>query len=182
MDQVWVLLLRGVNVGGRHRLAMADFRILLDSLGFQGVATHIQSGNAVFRAPADPDLAQRIGAAITAKFGFPAEVFLLPLANYLSVLQANPFTAEGIEDGAKVHVFFLARPAPETNLAALATLAAAQERFALTDTAFYLHAPAGVGRSVLVEKLARHLKAPMTARNQRTAHAIADLARTLQEN
>ena len=65
MDQVWVLLLRGVNVGGRHRLAMADFRILLDSLGFQGVATHIQSGNAVFRAPADPDLAQRIGAAIT---------------------------------------------------------------------------------------------------------------------
>ena len=126
MDQVWVLLLRGVNVGGRHRLAMADFRILLDSLGFQGVATHIQSGNAVFRAPADPDLAQRIGAAITAKFGFPAEVFLLPLANYLSVLQANPFTAEGIEDGAKVHVFFLARPAPETNLAALATLAAAE--------------------------------------------------------
>ncbi|MEY2554338.1 MAG: hypothetical protein QOC57_2198, partial [Ilumatobacteraceae bacterium] len=43
----WVVLLRGVNVGGANRLPMADLRALMTSLGHAGVVTYIQSGNAV---------------------------------------------------------------------------------------------------------------------------------------
>lgn len=44
----WVLLLRGVNVGGRHTLRMADLRVLLEGLGHAEVRTHLNSGNATF--------------------------------------------------------------------------------------------------------------------------------------
>ena len=46
----YVALLRGVNVGGHGRLAMADLRGLVEGLGHSDVATHIQSGNVVLRA------------------------------------------------------------------------------------------------------------------------------------
>src|SRR5580692_106678 len=44
----YVALLRGINVGGRNRVAMADLRQLAASLGHTEIATYIQSGNLVF--------------------------------------------------------------------------------------------------------------------------------------
>ena len=46
----FVALLRGVNVGKAKRVPMAEFRKLLAALGYTGVATLLNSGNAVFRA------------------------------------------------------------------------------------------------------------------------------------
>ncbi len=43
-----VALLRGINLGGRNRVAMADLRTVVTSLGHTDVATYIQSGNVVF--------------------------------------------------------------------------------------------------------------------------------------
>jgi len=43
-----VALLRGINVGGRNRVAMADLREVVLGLGHTEVATYIQSGNVVF--------------------------------------------------------------------------------------------------------------------------------------
>ena len=43
-----VALLRGINVGGRNKLAMADLRKVVESLGHGDVATYIQSGNVAF--------------------------------------------------------------------------------------------------------------------------------------
>ena len=46
----FIALLRGVNVGKAKRVPMAEFRTLLAGLGYTGVATLLNSGNAVFRA------------------------------------------------------------------------------------------------------------------------------------
>jgi len=46
----FVVLLRGVNVGGAKRVPMAQFRALLSDLGYGGVGTLLNSGNAVFSA------------------------------------------------------------------------------------------------------------------------------------
>ncbi|MGZ7011012.1 MAG: DUF1697 domain-containing protein, partial [Ilumatobacteraceae bacterium] len=43
----WIVLLRGINVGGANRLGMADLRALVGSLGHTSVSTYIQSGNIV---------------------------------------------------------------------------------------------------------------------------------------
>lgn len=44
----WALLIRGINVGGRNTLAMADLRALLTDLGHRDVRTFLNSGNATF--------------------------------------------------------------------------------------------------------------------------------------
>jgi hypothetical protein len=45
----YVVLLRGINLGSKRRVAMADLRELLEGLGYDDVRTHLQSGNVVLR-------------------------------------------------------------------------------------------------------------------------------------
>lgn len=171
-----VLFLRGVNVGAHRKLPMAELRALLAGLGLDGVRTHIQSGNAVFRDPQHrADLAPRISAAIAAAFPFAPQAQVLPLSALRAVLAANPFATAGARDGARVQIGFLARPSTAAT-APLTALAAPDEVFALTAAAFYLHAPGGIGRSLLAGRAERLLGVPMTMRNQRVAEGVAALA------
>lgn len=171
-----ILMLRGVNVSGANRLPMAEFRAMLEAAGFHSVRTHIQSGNAVMMG-AHEDAEARVSAGLAA-IGLSVPVFVLRLAEMEAVLAANPFRAAGAADGKSVHVVFL-KGEVRLDIGALAGLATQGERFHLGQGAFYLHTPAGFGTSKLAEKLPRVLKAGMTARNQRSAEAIAALARGL---
>lgn len=171
-----ILMLRGVNVSGANRLPMAAFRAMLEEQGFRGVRTYIQSGNAVMLG--DPATAEaRVSAGLSA-MGLAVPVFVLRLDEMEAVLAANPFRADGAADGKAVHVVFL-KGAPRLDAEGLAAFATQGERFHLGQGAFYLHTPAGFGTSKLAEKLPRFLKAEMTARNQRSAEAIAAMAREL---
>ena len=68
----YIVLLRAVNVGGYGKLAMADFRKLLEELGFKNVETYIQSGNAVFDAKGSAaTVAKLISAALEKHTGAP---------------------------------------------------------------------------------------------------------------
>jgi uncharacterized protein (DUF1697 family) len=51
----YVALLRGINVGGRNPVAMADLREVFESKGYSAVSTYIQSGNVLFESDARPD-------------------------------------------------------------------------------------------------------------------------------
>jgi uncharacterized protein (DUF1697 family) len=68
--EIWVALLRGVNVGGKNTLPMTSLIAELEAMGLSEVKTYIQSGNVVFCCPSrrTPGLAAEIGAAIKAKF------------------------------------------------------------------------------------------------------------------
>ena len=75
-----VALLRGINLGGRNKVAMADLRTLVGELGHADVATYIQSGNVLFTAPEDADcdaLARAMTEAIAAKLGVTAPVVVV---------------------------------------------------------------------------------------------------------
>ena len=170
-DPVHVALLRGVNVGARRKLPMADLRAILTALGCEAVRTHIQSGNAVFRAP--PGVwGVRIAQAIGARFPFTPQVMVVTRPAFDSIVSANPFADK---DPGRVQIGVLGAPSA-TDPAALSALAAPDESLALTEAAFYLHAPSGIGRSVLASRAERLLDVPMTMRNARVAAAIAALA------
>ncbi len=176
---VWVALLRGVNVGSTGRLPMAAFRVMLERLGAQDVQTYIQSGNAVFRSDQGaPGLAGEIAAAIAEKFGFHPAVLLREADEIDDILAANPF-AQASADPKCVHIYFLAQPASGADVAGLQALAARGEAFHLTDAAFYLFAPEGIGRSVLAARAERLLGVPATARNLRTAAALGQMAQAM---
>ncbi|MCY4631718.1 MAG: DUF1697 domain-containing protein [bacterium] len=172
----WIVLLRGVNVGGRRKLPMAELRELLAEVGFENVRTYIQSGNIVVDSPdGDRDsVARSIRGAIEGHFGFAPHTFVLDVDAFDAAIAANPFP-QGEQDPKAVHFFFLAEPDPAADLDGLRELATQGEEFVLTEGVLYLHTPGGFGRSKLVERLPRFIDTEMTARNHRSVKAIRAL-------
>jgi len=91
----FVTLLRGVNVGKAKRVAMADLRSLLESLGYGGVRTLLNSGNAVFDGPTESPAnhAQRIQAAMVRELGVEALVIVRSAKDMAAVVAGNKLAA-----------------------------------------------------------------------------------------
>ncbi|MDH3350119.1 MAG: DUF1697 domain-containing protein [Gammaproteobacteria bacterium] len=172
----YVALFRGINVGGKHILPMADLRNILASLGCDKVQTYIQSGNAVFAASATAGaLSGRIEEAIDEQFGFAPQVLLLTVERFREIAAANPFAAA--EKTPKLlHVSFLSEAPTDPDLQALTELRLPSEQFALIDSAFYLYAPDGILRSKIAGKVDRCLGVSTSARNWRTVSRLLELA------
>ncbi len=173
----WVVLLRGINVGGNNILPMKELKALCDGLGFQDVQTYIQSGNCVFRSdlPDAITVSSRLEEAIEERFGFRPAVLAMSEGDLVAAIATNPYP-DG--DAKCVQLFFLFEPAMAPDLPALQELKAPSEQFELTDKVFYLHAPDGVGRSKLVAKVDKFLPVEKTARNLRTALKLQEMAGT----
>ena len=88
----YLALLRGINVGGKAMIKMADLKACVEELGFDNVANYIASGNVLFdagrRAPAK--LEAEIERAIEATFGLPVRVIVLDRAAYARIVAAIP--------------------------------------------------------------------------------------------
>lgn len=182
----WVALMRGVNIG-RRRLPMADLRRALEAAGCTGVATYLQSGNAVVGVPSTagrtaatvgPWLEDVIGAAA----GFEVPVAVRTGRDLAAVVAANPYPRAA---GKALHVIFY-RPGPEPGPVADQALARIDpagftpEHCTARGDDLYLHLPDGIGRSALakaVDAAARRKPALMgTARNWNTVTQLAALA------
>jgi uncharacterized protein (DUF1697 family) len=71
----YLVLLRGINVGGRNKVPMAALKTLLAELGFKSVATYIQSGNAMLRSPLRPaTVAKKIEEGFVSAFRLDSEI------------------------------------------------------------------------------------------------------------
>ncbi|HYB47123.1 MAG TPA: DUF1697 domain-containing protein [Streptosporangiaceae bacterium] len=182
-----VALLRGINVGGRNKIAMTELREVVTSLGHTGVTTYIQSGNVLFTTP-DSDsarLASALQSAITGAFGIAASVVVLSRDELAQVLAGNPYPGEA--NPKLVHVLFLNAEPPRDLLdrimAAESAAAAKGSRDTLTATgrALFLHTPDGYGTSELAQVVFRIMGIPgktgiaATARNWATATKLLSL-------
>ncbi|GAA3829785.1 DUF1697 domain-containing protein [Streptomyces phyllanthi] len=177
----YAALLRGINVGGSKKVPMADLRTLLQGLGHTGVATYLQSGNAVFTTGGgDEDvLAADISRAVEKRFGFGVDVIVRDHAYLRAVRDACPFPAADLEPK-QLHVTYFSTRVDADRFASLDQQAFLPEEFRLGDRALYLYAPEGLGRSKLAEALAkpRLLKGLIaTTRNWNTVVKLEELTR-----
>ena len=171
----FVALLRGINVGGRHIVPMQEFRNLLTELGCLDVRTYIQSGNAVFRSTSDArELESEIRDSVEQHFGFAPRVLVLTADQFLDIIASNPFP-DAVAEPRFLHVSFFAEPPGDPDLDTLEASKSKSERFALTDSAFFLHAPDGIARSKLAERVEKCLGVATTGRNWNTVTRLADL-------
>lgn len=169
--------LRGINVGGKHKLPMAELAALFRDAGCEDVRTYIQSGNVAFTAkPAvAKQLPARIAAAIEEAFGFGAPITIRSAAELRDVVAANPFLAAGC-DPAQLHVAFLSAKPRKPCAQALDPERSPGDAFHLRGRELYLQLPNGVGRSKLTNAyLDRTLEVVSTARNWRTTLAVLAL-------
>ena len=176
--QTYVALLRGINVGGSHMLAMKDLKLLFEQNSCVDVRTYIQSGNVVFRSSVSDArrLAQQVTAAVSKGRGFEPRVLVLTRSELERAAANNPFPeAEG--NPKCVHLFFLAEPAKKADLKSMETLKARTERFGLKGKVLYLHTPDGFGTSKLAARAERLLGVEATARNWRTVTTLLEMAK-----
>lgn len=89
MTKKYVVLLRGINVGGNNRVPRAEFKEVLEGLGFQSVVTYINSGNAVFSSNTEPE-ASNIQAAMEKHFGFAIPTLVLSAKKIQTIAAAIP--------------------------------------------------------------------------------------------
>ncbi len=175
----YIGLLRGINVGGANRLAMAQLRAAAETCGFRQVATYVQSGNIVFASEdAEEEVAAALAAQVAAVSGLKIPVMVRSRDELAAVVAGNPFPA-AVTEPATLHVTFFREGDQLHGLTTLASGEFAPEAFAARGRNLYLHVPAGLGRSKLAITLARAAPGG-TTRNWRTVTALLTMAEAVK--
>ena len=171
--ETFVALFAGVNVSGANRLPMADLRVLAQGFGWSQVATYIASGNLVFRTDSPvAGVTDRLSAGVRDAFGIAPPVLVLTASDFRARIAACPFSPDA---GKAVHGFFAFGPVT-VDPAAVEALRAPDEALVGTPGMVWLHAPSGIGRSRLADRLHKVVTgARLTARNLRTIGALGEM-------
>ena len=90
----YITLLRGVNVGGKNKIIMAELKASFERQGFHGVTTYINSGNVIFGSNITDETSLKTicEKQILSDFGFGITVFVISAAD------GNLFTLTLVEN------------------------------------------------------------------------------------
>ena len=174
---VLAALLRGVNVGGRQSLPMADLRRLLVDLGHGDAQTYLHSGNAVFTTERTDTakIASEIEQGVAALGVADPGCLVLEPGRLRRVVDGD-LLAEQAADPAKYQVVFLSDPPPPDSVAAIDRAAYLPDVFAAGEREVYVYYPEGIRRTKLThaffqKKLGVRVA---TARNWNTVTALLE--------
>lgn len=169
----YAALLRGINVGGKNRIKMPALKAAFEEVGFDDVATYIQSGNVIATSTlAAKTLASRLESALEKRFGFRPRTMVRTRAQITKVLAANPFADR---DPSKVHVGFLVSAPPKKPTAA-STIESGADRAIIIGAHIYLYYPNGVGRTEMTRTpMWREINDICTVRSLRTVTKLAEM-------
>lgn len=169
-------LLRGINVGGKNRLRMADLVAHFEAAGAKDVATLLQSGNVVFGAPdaRAASVARAVEAALREQHGLEVPLVTRSAQDYLAATRAHLLADGAAED--ELHIAFLADAPSAARVRDLDPERGAPDRFAVRGREVHMRIVGGVARTRLtVAWLDRALATTATQRNWRTVRALAEL-------
>jgi uncharacterized protein (DUF1697 family) len=170
----YLVLFRGLNIGGHNKLPMKELASLLQELGYNNIKTYIQSGNVIF------DMASRnreklcsdIADAIQQQYGFLPGVMMLSAPELENMIAHNPFP---MDNGKALHFLFMFERPKNPDLERLNALKTNREQFLIANKVFYLYAPDGVGRSRLAMSAERCLGVKTTGRNWNTISRLSEM-------
>ena len=169
----FVALFRGINVGKAKRIAMADLRALLGTLGYTEVSTLLNSGNAVFGSASGTTAAhaKRIRAAVHAQLGVDALVIVKSAKEVGAIVAGNALTTVST-DSSRLLVAMVDSAAA---LAAVQTMAAqdwGDEAIHVGKDAAYLWCANGILESKAAVALLKGLSHSGTTRNWATMEKL----------
>jgi len=172
-----VALLRGINVGGKNRLPMAELRALFEAAGAREVETLIQSGNVVFVARDADSVVRAAERAIPQRFGFEAPIVLRAGSQLRACVAHVEADATLAAERERLHVVFCRERPPAASLAAIDASRSPPDRVFTDAPELLLVLPNGVGKSKLTSAyLDRTLRTVTTFRNWRTVLSLEALS------
>lgn len=163
--------LRGINVGGRNKIRMADLRQLYADLGMTNVRSLLQSGNVIF-ASSNADLTSvklELEDGIRSAFGLDIQVLLRSADNFEDIIARHPFSAEQLNEPRKTAVVFLSGAPVSSAVDALSESNPGREVIHAAGRELYIFYTDGMARSKLDNKrIENRLGLIATARNWNT--------------
>lgn len=177
--KTYVALLRGINVGGRAKVSMAELRKLFAAAGYADARTYIQSGNVIFgaslRSPARAEA--EISERIEKDLGVKCSVLLRAGNELAEVLENNPYIAEDVERPS-LCVTFLAKLPSAKEVSQLVVPPRETAEFTVVGREVYLYYPDGYGRTKLSNTYIEKRLGVATTRNWNTVNKLHELAQS----
>ncbi|AZN39800.1 DUF1697 domain-containing protein [Paenibacillus albus] len=183
---IHIALLRGINVGGKNKIKMAELREALEASGFARVQTYIQSGNILFESDQkEPELCRQIEQVIESSFGLSIRVIIRSAAELAHIAENCPFTdkqvaqAEASCEGECLYVSMMLEAPKPDKLSKLEAFDAGADQWTLVGRDLYLLFAESVRNSKLAVQ-ADKLSPPTTVRNWNTVNKLVSLAREME--
>lgn len=176
MATTWIALLRGINVGKNKRVAMADLRSVIESLGYSDARTLLNSGNAVFSSgrALKKSAAEELRAALEKTTGVSSKFTLRSSDELREVVDANPLL-DVAKDHTRLFTAFVTDPADLSKVKALLKQQWKPEVIAVGPGVVYIWCPNGLLESKASVAVGKALGEGHTVRNWATVMKLAGM-------
>ena len=176
----FVALLRGINVGGKNVIRMADLRACLEADGFEGVRTYIQSGNVLFTASGSAAaLTARLERTLKARFDYEATVAVRSARQLRAIVDAAPEGFGVDRDRFRSDVIFLMPPLrPARTLAAVPTREGVDRAWAGPGVLYFERLASRAAQSRLSKIVSLPIYRSLTIRNWATTCTLLEMLET----
>ena len=171
-------LLRGINVGGRNMIPMADLKKLFEENGFTNVSTYLQSGNVVFQSDFSngKEIEILLKQSIHEVFKLQLDVIVKPADVLTELILHNPFKEQIKLEGDKTGVAFLSDIPTMASFEKLQQFDRLSDEYEIFQDYVYVYCPNGFGRARLTNAvLESKLKVRSTIRNWKTIQALQNI-------
>ena len=179
----YIALLRGINVGGKNKIKMAELRESLTAIGLENVRTYIQSGNILFQSNKQKKiLKEEIEYKIMQDYQLSIPVILRTSEEWEQIMKACPFSAEEITKaeadsiGESLYVAFFPSNPSKDNLVSLQKFQNEKEKYHIQNKEIYLLFYDSIHNSKLANQLQK-LDTQSTTRNWKTVNKLATMSK-----
>lgn len=176
--ETYAAFLRGINVGGRNKITMAELRIALENDSYSNVRTYIQSGNVVFESDFDKtdDIAISIRKIIQDVFTLDIPVVVKTKEQLALILSESPYNYHEYISTNKTYFVLLFDSPKEELMKFFGTITFSTEEFQVAERCIHLLCKQGYWKAKLTNNfIASKLKVTATARNYRTMQKVLAL-------
>lgn len=173
-----IAILRGINVGGKRKILMADLKILCEKLEFKDIETYIQSGNLIFNSKIEnPELENIIEKSIKEKFGFDVPTIVRNSNELRTCIDKNPYVDKDADIN-QLHLTFLKDKPTNENLEKLLTYNYEPDKFKIHEKNVFLFCEGKYHKSKLTNNFfEKKLKVGATTRNWKTILKLIELTK-----
>ena len=179
--QVFVALLRGVNVGGNNMISMTSLKQSFESAGFSDVKTYINSGNIIFTTKESDQrkLERRVEQMLSKEYGLDSKVVVRSLPEMERLAESLPRSWNGDSDW-RYNVIFLRHTIDsEEILAEVPSQTDIEEILYRPGTLLWSAQVTNINRTNLAKLASRKIYRDMTIRNLNTTKKLYELMKNL---
>ncbi|UOB19300.1 DUF1697 domain-containing protein [Abyssalbus ytuae] len=177
--KTFILLLRGINVGGHKKIKMAELKKQLEGLKLKDVQTYIQSGNVVFKSEKNSIVALtgEIENMIKENYSFEAKALVLTKQKFEAIFNKNPYLSQKQNEQEKLYCTLFFQTPEKEKLDLLKLINTDGDEFIEGDNCLYFYYNNGYGKSKINNPVIENkIKVLATTRNWKTMTKLREMA------